>query len=91
MRAVGMTTLSTDIYTLGSRNIRPSGMDFTGKVTFDKLDGFVSELPADMKTTAMSGTAEEVEKMRAERAAAKAAEAEAKASENADSEEKGND
>ena len=84
MRAVGMTTLSTDIYTLGSRNIRPSGMDFTGKVTFDKLDGFVSELPADMKTTAMSGTAEEVEKMRAERAAAKA-------SENADSEEKGND
>ena len=44
-----------------------------------------------MKTTAMSGTAEEVEKMRAERAAAKAAEAEAKASENADSEEKGND
>lgn len=91
MRAVGMTTLSTDIYTLGSRNIRPSGMDFTGKVTFDKLEGFVSELPADMKTTAMSGTTEEVEKMRAERAAAKAAEAEAKASENVDSEEKGND
>ena len=91
MRAVGMTTLSTDIYTLGSRNIRPSGMDFTGKVTFDKLEGFVSELPADMKTTAMSGTAEEVEKMRAERAAAKAAEAEAKAPENADPEEKSND
>lgn len=73
MRAVGMTTLSSDIYTLGSRNIRPSGMDFTGKVTFDKIEGFVSELPEDMNTTAMSGTPEEIEKMRAEREAAKAA------------------
>lgn len=72
MRAVGMTTLSGDIYTLGSRNIRPSGMDFTGKVTFEKIEGFVSELPEDMKTTAMSGTPEEIEKMRAEREAAKA-------------------
>jgi hypothetical protein len=96
MRAVGMTTLSTDIYTLGSRNIRPSGMDFTGKVTFNKIEGFVSELPEDMKTTAMSGTVEEVEKMRAERAAEKAAKAQNEASdnvtsENAASEEKDND
>lgn len=77
MRAVGMTTISSDVYNLGSRNIRPSGLDFTGKVTFDKIEGFVSELPDDLKTTAMSGTAEEVEKMRAEREAAKAAEAKA--------------
>lgn len=89
MRAVGMTTLSSDIYTLGSRNIRPSGMDFTGKVTFDKIEGFVSELPEDMKTTAMSGTPEEIEKMRAEREAAKAASE--NASEAAPSEEKTED
>ena len=92
MRAVGMTTLSSDIYTLGSRNIRPSGMDFTSKVHFEKIEGFVSELPEDLKTTAMSGTAEEVEKMRAERAAEKASESAEKASENgAESGEKNDD
>ncbi|MCI7767217.1 MAG: nucleotidyltransferase family protein [Oscillospiraceae bacterium] len=86
MRSVAMTTLSSDIYNLGSRNIRPSGMDFTGKVAFDKIEGFVSELPEDMKTTAISGTPEEIAKIRAEKAAAKA-EAEAKASEGMASEE----
>ncbi len=77
MRNVGMTTISTDTYVLGSRNIRPSGMDFTGKVTFEKIEGFESELPADLKTTAHSGTAEEVAKAiqadQEERAAEKAA------------------
>ena len=63
-RMASMTTVSSDIYVLGSRNIRPSGMDFTTPITFDKIEGFVSELPADLKTTAHSGTAEEVEAAR---------------------------
>lgn len=83
MRSVGMTTLSGDIYTLGSRNIRPSGMDFTGKVTFEKIEGFVSELPDDIKTSAITGTPEEVAKIRAERAAAKAEEAQKSSEDNA--------
>ena len=67
-------------------------MDFTSKVHFEKIEGFVSELPEDLKTTAMSGTAEEVEKMRAERAAEKASESAEKASENgAESGEKNDD
>lgn len=80
MRAIGMTTVSSDIYTLGSRNIRPSGMDFTSQITFEKIEGFVSELPADLKTTAHSGTVEEVQKAREAEAKARA-EAAAKAAE----------
>ena len=76
MRNVGLTTISSDIYTLGSRNIRPSGMDFTAKIAYEKIDGFVSELPADLKTTAHAGTAEQVEKERAAAAAEKKAEEE---------------
>ena len=65
MRSIGMTTVSSDIYTLGARNIRPSGMDFTAKIAYEKLEGFVSELPADLKTTAHAGTVEQVNKERA--------------------------
>ncbi|MBQ3919521.1 MAG: nucleotidyltransferase family protein [Oscillospiraceae bacterium] len=60
MRSVGMTTTSSDVYVLGSRNIRPSGLDFTTPIYFNKIEGFVSELPADLKTTAHAGTPEEV-------------------------------
>ncbi len=74
MRAIGMTTVSSDVYVLGSREIRPSGMDFTSKIFFDKLEGFVSELPADLKTTAHSGTPEEIAKAREEAEKAKLAE-----------------
>lgn len=77
MRSIGLTTISSDIYTLGSRNIRPSGMDFTSKIAYEKIEGFVSELPADLKTTAHAGTVEQVNKERAEQAAAKKAEEEA--------------
>lgn len=69
MRQLGLTTLSGDVYTIGSRNIRPSGMDFTSPVCFDKIEGFVSELPEDLKTTAHAGTAEEVKQQRAAAAA----------------------
>ncbi|MBQ5331521.1 MAG: nucleotidyltransferase family protein [Oscillospiraceae bacterium] len=64
MRLASMTALSGDIYCLGSRAVRPSGMDFTTPITFNKIEGFVSELPADLKTTAHQGTAEEIEKAR---------------------------
>lgn len=64
MRSIGLTTMSSDVYSLGSRTIRPSGMDFTTKIAYEKIEGFVSELPADLKTSAYSGTAEEVEKQR---------------------------
>lgn len=64
MRAVGLTTVSSDVYSLGSRTIRPSGTDFTSKIAYEKIEGFVSELPADLKTSAYSGTAEEIEKQR---------------------------
>ncbi len=74
MRSIGITTVSSDIYTLGSRNIRPSGMDFTSKITFDKIEGFVSELPADLKTNAHTGTPEEIEKAKAEAMANRVAE-----------------
>ena len=82
MRNVGLTTISSDIYTLGSRNIRPSGMDFTAKIAYEKIDGFVSELPADLKTTAHAGTAEQVEKERAAAAEKKAEEEKAEAEKN---------
>lgn len=74
MRGVGLTTVSSDIYVLGSRNIRPSGMDFTNQIFFDKIEGFVSELPDDLKTTAVYGTPEEVAKKRAQRSAEKGSE-----------------
>ncbi len=64
MRFVSMTAVSSDIYSLGSRSLRPSGMDFTTPITFDKDENFVSELPADLKTTAHQGTPEEIEKAR---------------------------
>lgn len=64
MRFVSMTAVASDVYSLGSRSVRPSGMDFTTPITFDKIEGFVSELPADLKTTAHQGTAEEIEKAR---------------------------
>ena len=63
-RYASMTSVASDIYALGSRNIRPSGMDFTVPVFFDRIEGFVSELPADLKTTAHQGTAEEIAKAR---------------------------
>lgn len=84
MRSIGMTTVSSDIYTLGARNIRPSGMDFTAKIAYEKLEGFVSELPADLKTTAHAGTVEQVNKERAAEAAAKKAAEEAKKDDSAE-------
>ena len=62
MRSIGMATVAGDIYTLGSRNIRPSGMDFTSRIFFDKIEGFTSELPADLKTNAHMGPADQVQK-----------------------------
>ena len=59
-RAVAMTTTSSDVYVLGSCNIRPSGTDFTTPIFFNKIEGFVSELPEDLKTTAHAGTPDEV-------------------------------
>lgn len=64
MRFTSMNALSGDIYALGSRAIRPSGLDFTTPIFFDKIEGFVSELPADLKTTAHQGTPEEIEEAR---------------------------
>lgn len=57
-RSVGLTTYSSDIYTLASRAIRPCGMDFTAPITFDKIPGFVSELPEELETKAYVGPRE---------------------------------
>jgi hypothetical protein len=35
-RFMGLTTSSTDIYTLSSRTIRPSALDFTAKIELTK-------------------------------------------------------
>ncbi len=51
-RSIGITTISSDIYSLASRTIRPSGMDFTAKIPFVKIPDFVSELPEDLETKA---------------------------------------
>ena len=59
-RSVALTTTSSDIYVLGSCEIRPAGLDFTMPIFFNKIEGFQSELPADLKTTAHAGTPEEV-------------------------------
>ncbi len=84
MRYSSMTTVSSDVYALGSRALRPGGMDFTVPIYFSKIEGFVSELPADLKTTTHQGTPEEVEAARkaeyeAHKKAAEAAQQEAMA------------
>lgn len=66
MRSVTLADISGNIYGLASREIRPCGIDFTSKIFFDRIDGFVSELPEDLETTAHTGTAEEVRKAREE-------------------------
>lgn len=78
IRSVGLTTNSSDLYSLGSRSILPSGSDFTSKIYFEKLPDFVSELPDDLKTTAKTGTPAEIQAQREaeEKARAEAAEAE---------------
>lgn len=68
MRSIGLNTISNDIYALGSREIRASGMDFTGKVHFEKIEGFVSELPEDLKTTAHTASDAEIERDKAKAA-----------------------
>lgn len=89
MRSVGIVTASSDLYSLGSRNIRPSGMDFTTKITFDKIPDFVSELPADIRTTAHTGTPEEIKAQREAEAKRRAEEAEAAKAESSEGEDKG--
>ncbi|MGN1089672.1 MAG: nucleotidyltransferase family protein, partial [Huintestinicola sp.] len=74
MRSIGLNTISNDIYALGSREIRASGMDFTGKVHFEKIEGFVSELPEDLKTTAHTASDAEIERDKAKAAEENAAE-----------------
>ncbi|MGN0643087.1 MAG: nucleotidyltransferase family protein [Huintestinicola sp.] len=86
-RAIGLTTISSDIYSLASRNIRPSGQDFTGKITYEKLENFVSELPEDLKTTAFMGTVKDREEALKKAAEDIAANAE-KSAQEAPSEEK---
>lgn len=66
MRSVTLADISGNIYGLASREIRPCGIDFTSKIFFDKIEGFVSELPEDLETTAHTGTAEEIRKAREE-------------------------
>lgn len=53
-RTVAINNLASDIYTIASRKARPGGMDFTTPVKLTKIEGFVSALPADFKTKAVT-------------------------------------
>ena len=53
-RTVALNNLATDVYGVASRNPRPGGMDFTARIQLQKIDGFVSELPADLKSNSIS-------------------------------------
>ncbi len=47
-RSIGLSAISSDVYSLASRSIHQSGMDFTGKVAFAKLPNFEPSLPEDL-------------------------------------------
>ncbi len=53
-RTVALNNLATDIYTMASRNARPGGMDFTAKIQLQKIEGFVSTLPENLETKAVT-------------------------------------
>ncbi len=53
-RTIALTNLASDIYMMASRTPRPCGSDFTVPVHLQKIEGFVSELPADLKTTSLT-------------------------------------
>lgn len=53
-RTVALNNLASDIYGIASRNARAGGMDFTAPIKLTKAENFVSSLPEDLKTKAIT-------------------------------------
>ncbi len=53
-RTVALNNLASDIYGIASRNAREGGMDFTTPIKLTKAKDFVSALPEDLKTKAIT-------------------------------------